>query len=237
MRPVVFAAVVMLGGCGAADSEPPGASATDTRAASARFAQQCAEEAGSVAVAVLCPARLPLGGFESPRNYGDAPCAYLINLEPRGMLKRPGAVFHLLFGGTCRPWDLRTQDGRWPAVTSAARPGDDLRLIGNTSLMPGQTAADRERVGLRVLRRARIASEPALVLRNAPYPIGGIHGGHISIVWNADGAGYAVTGHAVASPERPDGDPGPRALARATDTLIAVARSMHQAPLRPRQAD
>lgn len=237
MRSVVFAAVVMLAGCGAADSEPRDPSATDTRAASAGFAQQCAEEAGSVAVAVLCPARLPLGGFESPRNYGDAPCTYLINLEPRGMLKRAGAVFHLLFGGTCRPWNLRTQDGRWPAVPSTARAGDDLRLIGSTSLTPGQTEAARERVGLRVLHGSRIGSAPALVLRNAPYPVGGIHGGHISIVWNVDGAGYAVTGHAVASPDRPDGDPGPRALARATDTLIAVARSMHQAPLRPRQAD
>lgn len=80
-------------------------------------------------VAVLCPVRLPLGGFESPRNYGDAPCSYLINLEPRGMLKRAGAVFHLLLGGTCRPWSLRPQDGRCPAVRSAARARDDLRLI------------------------------------------------------------------------------------------------------------
>ena len=237
MRSVVFGAVVVLAGCGAADSAPRDASATHTRAASARFAQQCAEEAGSVAVAVLCPARLPLGGFESPRNYGDAPCTYLLNLEPRGMLKRPGAVFHLLFGGTCRPWNLRTQDDRWPAVPSAAPADDDLRLIGNTSLTPGQTEADRKRVGLRVLRRARIGSEPALVLRNAPYPVGGIHGGHISIVWNVGGAGYAVTGHAVAPPGRPDGDPGPRALAPATNTLIAVSRSIHQAPLRPRLAD
>lgn len=237
MRPVVFAAVMMLAGCGASDSERREASASDTRAASARFAQQCAQEADSVAVTVLCPARLPLGGFESPRNYGDAPCTYLINLEPRGMLKRAGAIFHLLFGGTCRPWDLRTQDGRWPAVPPAARAADDLRLIGNTSLVPGQTEADRERVRLRVLRLARIGSAPALVLRNAPHPVGGIHSGHISIVWNVDGAGYAVTGHAVASPEPPDGDPGQRALAHATDTLIAVARSMHQAPLRRRQAD
>lgn len=190
-----------------------------------------------MAVAVLCPGRLPLGGFESPRNYGDAPCSYLFNLEPRGMLKRTGAVFHVLFGGTCRPWNLRTQDGRWPASLSAPPAGDDLRLIGTTSLMPGQTEADREHVRLRVLRRARIGSASALVLRNAPYPVGGIHGGHISIVWNADGAGYVVSGHAVASPERPNGDPGSRAVARASDTLIAVGRSMRQAPRRPRQAN
>ncbi len=126
-----------------------------------------------MAVAVLCPARLPLGDFESPRNYGDGPCTYLINLEPRGMLKRAGAVFHLLFGGTCRPWNPRTQDGRWPAILSAPPAGDDL-LTEKTSLAPGQTEADRTRVRLRVLRGARIGSAPALVLRNPPDSLGGI---------------------------------------------------------------
>lgn len=144
------------------------------------------------------------------------------------MLKRVGAVFHVLFGGTCRPWNLRTQYGRWPGSLSAPPAGDDLRLIGTTSLVPGQTKAARERARLRVLRRARIGSAPALVLRNAPYPAGGIHGGHISIIWNAHGAGYVVSGHAVASAQRPDSVPGPRAVARASDTLIAVGRSMRQ---------
>ena len=179
---------------------------------------------------VLCPTRLPLGGFESPRDYGEPPCSYLIDLEPRGMLKRPGTVFHLLFGGTCEPWNLDISNGRWPADLSLM--GDDLRLIGTMNVTPGQTRADGRRVRLRVLRRARIGSSSALVLRNPPYPVGGIHGGHSSVMWNAGGAGYVVSGHAVASAERPDGDPGPRAHERAIETLVAVARSMRRADSR-----
>ena len=228
IRIVTFSAVAMLAGCGASEPGPREPSAPDTRAASSGFAQQCSEQAGFASVAVLCPARLPLGGFESPRGYGDAPCTYLIDLEPRGVARRPGTVDHMLFGGTCRPWDMRPRHGRWPATSAPARAGVDLRLIGSTSLIPGQTEADRKRVGLRVLRRARIGSDPALVLRNPPYPVGGIHGGHISVVWNAGGAGYAVTGHPVASPERPDSNPGPGAIARAIDTLLGIAGSMRR---------
>jgi len=68
------------------------------------------------------------------------------------------------------------------------------------------------------------------VLRNPPYPAGGIHGGHVSVVWNAGGAGYVVSGHAWGAGARGAGEPGPVALARATDTLLAVAASMRRAP-------
>ncbi|MCA1700121.1 MAG: hypothetical protein LC790_14935, partial [Actinobacteria bacterium] len=89
-------------------------------------------------VAVLCPARLPTGGFEKPHNYGDAPCSYLLNLEPRGFRNRTGTIFHLLFGGTCRPWNLRTSDDRWPVRLTIARSTKDLRMIGTTMLVPGR---------------------------------------------------------------------------------------------------
>ena len=224
----VLAAVVILVGCGTDERDRPEPPAASTRAAGSEFLRRCAREAAGATVAVLCPTRLPSGGFERPRNYGDAPCTYLLNLEPRGFRKRAGTVFHLLFGGTCRPWRLQTRDGRWPARLAAVRRGEDLRLIGATSLLPGEPEADRERVALHVLRHARVGTAPALVLRNPPYPTGGIHGGHISVVWNANGAGYVVTGHAVATPERPDATPGPRALRRAGGTLLAVAAAMRR---------
>ena len=229
--PIALAtAIAALTGCGAGErTAPKPAAPATTRAAGLAFERSCGREAGAVTIAVLCPTRLPLGGFESPRDYGDAPCTYLLNLEPRGMLRRAGAVFHLLVGGTCRPWSLRTRAGRWPADRAAVGGGLDLRLVGTTSLVPGQTEADRERVALRVLQRARVGSAPALVLRNPPYPVGGIHGGHVSVIWNAGGAGYVVSGHAVASRERPDRTPGPRALAQATLTLLRVAASMRPA--------
>ena len=225
VRVVVLTAIAMLAGCGGAEPDTPTA---DTRAASAVFTRECVREAGTVTIAVLCPTRLPTGGFETPRNYGDAPRSYLLNLEPSGFRNRAGAIFHLLVGGTSRPWDLRTRGGRWPANVSAPRSGEDLRLVGTRDLIPGQSEADRKRVSLRVLRSARVGAAPALVLRNPPYPTGGIHGGHVSVVWNIGGAGYVVTGHAVASPERPDGPPGRRALARATNTLLAVAAAMRR---------
>ena len=225
VRVVVFTAIAMLAGCGGAEPDTPTA---DTRAASTVFTRECVREAGTVTIAVLCPSRLPTGGFETPRNYGDAPRSYLLNLEPSGFRNRAGAIFHLLVGGTSRPWDLRTRGGRWPASVSAPRSGEDLRLVGTRDLIPGQSEADRKRVSLRVLRSARVGVAPALVLRNPPYPTGGIHGGHVSVVWNTGGAGYVVTGHAVASPERPDGPPGRRALARATNTLLAVAAAMRR---------
>ena len=230
MRVVVLAAVAILVGCGTDGRDRPEPPAGATRAAGTEFLRRCAREAAGATVAVLCPTRLPTGGFERPRNYGDAPCTYLLNLEPRGFRKRAGIVFHLLFGGTCRPWDLQTRDGRWPARLTPARPGEDLRLIGATSLLPGQSEADRTRVALRVLRHARVGAAPALVLRNPPYPTGGMHGGHVSVAWNADGAGYVVSGHPVATPARPDAAPGPLALRRASDTLLAVAAAMRRAP-------
>ncbi len=230
MRVGVLAAVVILVGCGPGQRDRPEPPAASTRAAGTDFLQRCAREAASATVAVLCPTRLPIGGFEKPRNYGDAPCSYLLNLEPRGFRKRAGTVFHLLFGATCRPWNLQTRGGRWSARLTAARAGEDLRLIEDASLLAGQSEADRKRVALRVLRHARVGAARALVLRNPPYPTGGIHGGHISVVWNANGAGYVVTGHAVATPERPDVTSGPRALRRASDTLLAVAAAMRRAP-------
>lgn len=81
-------------------------------------------------VAVLCPTRLPIGGFERPRDYGNAPCTYLLNLKPRGSPKHAGTVFPLIFGGTCRPWNLQTR-ARQPG--SLLRAGEGLRLIGATS--------------------------------------------------------------------------------------------------------
>jgi hypothetical protein len=230
VRVIVLAAVVILVGCGTDERDRPEPPAASTRAAGTDFLQRCAREAASATVAVLCPTRLPIGGFERPRNYGVAPCTYLLNLEPRGFRKRAGTVFHLLFGATCRPWNLQTRGGRWSARLTAARAGEDLRLIEDASLLAGQSEADRKRVALRVLRHARVGAAPALVLRNPPYPTGGIHGGHISVVWNANGAGYVVTGHAVATPERPDATPGARALRRASDTLLAVAAAMRRPP-------
>lgn len=48
---------------------------------------------------------------------------------------------------------------------------------------------------LKRLRRTSVAGHEALLLRARAYPEGGVHGGHLAVVWNVAGAGYAVTAH------------------------------------------
>mgnify|MGYP006952613980 CR=1 FL=1 len=196
-----------------------------TSQAPAELADACRRAAEQVSIAVLCPRLLPEGGFEVPREYGNGPCTYLLNLEPRGMNQRPGSVFHLLIGGTCRPWNLTAPDGRWPEQPNF--PDDrDLRLIGKTSLDPEQPQEPARRVRLDVIRRTRVGSAPALVLRNPAYPVGGIHGGHLTVVWNHAGSGFAVSGHPVGL-DTTRSDPARHAIvARASRTLLGVAASM-----------
>jgi hypothetical protein len=73
----------------------------------------------------------------------------------------------------------------------------DLGLPGALPLRPGQTTRDQRWVRLAATRspRLRVAGHPALLLRAAAYPRGGLHGGHVGVIWNQDGAGYALTLH------------------------------------------
>lgn len=215
----------LLVGCGGGDStrssggmgaEEPVARAAAVRAitpAVARFCERAARRASGAVV--RCPAVLPAngGGFEVPRSYGNGRCQWLANLEPRGAQRRE-AVFHVLFGGSCAAWDLAVGPGStWPKERPAA---DVLRLVA-----PREQGLERPRV----LRRLVIAGGPALLVRVAPYPAGGIHGGHLGVVFNVGGDGYLVTGHAAAA--TPDG-PTP-ATPAVVDALVAVATSMARA--------
>ena len=79
---------------------------------------------------MLCPTRLPIGGFERPRNYGNAPCTHLLNREPRGSPKRAGKVLHLLFGRHVPAVEPAKPALATPAHRCARR--RNLRLIGAT---------------------------------------------------------------------------------------------------------
>lgn len=76
-----------------------------------------------------------------------------------------------------------------------------------------------------VLRRLTVAGRPGLLIRAAPHPGGGIHGGHLGVVFDAGADGYLVTGHLLTA--SPDG-PTP-ATPAVVDALIAVATSMARA--------
>jgi hypothetical protein len=46
-----------------------------------------------------------------------------------------------------------------------------------------------------VMRHAMVQSRPALLLQAAPNPDGGIHGGHLVVVWNQGHRGYVFSIH------------------------------------------
>jgi hypothetical protein len=154
--------------------------------------QRCAALAPRRDIAVLCPTRLTPGGwFVRYQTLRSGRREYLCNLDT----KPPGSgeAFHALAGGRSRPFPLGvTASGQWPRDTRLPR---DLGLIGARPLEPGQRSAREVPVRLALLRRTTVATHPALLLRVADYPDGGVHGGHLAVVWNQRDAGYALSLH------------------------------------------
>jgi hypothetical protein len=105
-----------------------------------------------------CPTQLLIGRFERPRTYGNARCTYLLNLEPRGSPKRAGTLFHLLLGGTSRPWKLaaRVEQHEERLARLEAQARDDSR----TSSKPPSSDPPRTRAQRRAEARAKLALEP-----------------------------------------------------------------------------
>jgi hypothetical protein len=195
----LFALAVVLAGCapGGAPSreDAPAPAARDhlLRPPPDNFEQRCAQVAREVRIPVRCPSGLPGVGpwhFEH-LNFGADRREWLMDLA--GPAPGRGA-FHLLIGARDGPWDLRTTAARWPRDMSR---GDDLRLVGAEPLQPGGSSTPRL-VRPRALKRTRVARHPALLLRVADYPAGGLHGGHLAVVWNQDGLGHLASVHVEA---------------------------------------
>jgi hypothetical protein len=146
----------------------------------------CARTATSVSFPVLCPARWP-----SPRGRGgrarlfeSASDVYLLDAA-NGFTRRGGHVFHLLIGGQRRPF------GHWPA-------GVDPRLRVTTRKVTTPIQGGGEFVQQLPARRiatARIHGGRAAILQEPPYPAGGLHGGHVVVLWNENGHGYLLSVH------------------------------------------
>lgn len=158
----------------------------------------CRSAATRARIAARCPPAIPVpdGGWGRARALDDRPCQYLVDVEPGGS-RGPGPngpIYHLLFGGRCKVFDLTADDRRWPAQGFIA---NDLRLVGRRPLRPGETGRSEGFAAARpqVLARFRVGTRPALVLRYRPQPLTTVHSGHLAIVWNETEAGYAVSGH------------------------------------------
>ena len=158
----------------------------------------CRSATASARMPPRCPAVVPVpnGQWGRSRALDNRPCQYLIDVEPgpdRGAPDRQ-PIFHLLFGGRCRPFDLTAAGGRWPAKGFIT---DGLRLVGLRPLHPGETGRPDGFAPARprVLARLRVGTSPALLVRQRSYPLTTVHSGHLAIVWNESNAGYTVSGH------------------------------------------
>jgi hypothetical protein len=183
----------------------------------------CRSAAAPARMPPHCPPAIPLadGAWGRARALDSDSCEYLVDLGPGTSrdASTGGSIFHLLFGGRCRRFDLTTDDRRWPTDGFFA---NDLRLVGVAPLEPGQSArADQAAPARpRVLGRTRIDDSPALLLRYPAQPLTTVHSGHLAIVWNEAHAGYAVSAHSS--------DPRTARKERRTiKALRAMALAMH----------
>jgi hypothetical protein len=103
---------------------------------------------------------------------------YLASFNVGGFASDDGG--HVLLAAQPRPLELSGRvNGGWPAPGDA--PDAQLRL--------------RARGGFRVVERTTVGAARALVVRAPPYPAGGVHGGHVIVLWNRRGRGYVVSLH------------------------------------------
>lgn len=177
-----LAVAVAIAGCGGpgAVSEPltlPRAPATVGRA--------CLEAAHEARMPVACPTRWPAGDGRSDADFSKPPQVYLLDFA-NGFARHGAHVFHVILGGQRRTFGPVEQN---------------LRLGTRTRTVPmrggGRFVVERP---ARLLRTASVHGAPARVLRAAAFPQGGLHGGHVLVLWNEHGHGYMVSIHAARMP-------------------------------------
>lgn len=191
---VVTAAVA---GCGDRRDGGGDANSEEARAVEGRLValpntavKRCAALAPRRSIPVLCPTRLPTARwYVRYQTLRSGRFEYLTNLDtkPAGS----GDPFHVLAGGRRGRFSLKSIAGRWPVDADLSR---DLGLVGTKPLKPGQRW-DEQPVRLKLRRHAKVTRHPALLLKVADYPDGGVHGGHLAVVWNQGRNGYALSLH------------------------------------------
>jgi hypothetical protein len=181
-------AVLMVAGCGGDDKPSPKTiSAARLPGAPAAITDACAHVATSTDFSVRCPTRWPSArgrGAPKARAFERRSDVYLIDVA-NGFSRPGGHVFHLLLGGQRQPF------GRWPAGVDAA-----LRLTTRKVTIPTQGGGTFvQQLPARRIATARVHGARAAVLREPPYPTGGLHGSHVVVLWNEGGHGYLVSVH------------------------------------------
>jgi hypothetical protein len=134
----------------------------------------------------MCPSLSPrLPGGEPPRDPHDLSgrdftpaeyAGYLVNFNDARA--RTGDVGHIILAAQPDPFSLAGEAGtRWPQA--GEHPDAEMRIAAGGTL----------------LREESVHRLPAIVVGARPYPAGGIHGGHILVLWNEMGHGYLVSLH------------------------------------------
>lgn len=193
---LALAAAVFIAGCGSSPHDA-GVTVADHRSLPATgFARTpsavlraCRALVSRRRVRVRCPARLPDSGWAvTERTLVNDRCAYLLNLAG-APVDSTAPAFHLLLGGRCGQFSLSERAGRWQPRPHSST-GQDLGLLPCRA--PSDDAACRPP---RMLAHATVDGHRALLLEVAPFPAGGVHGGHLVALWNQGAAGYLVSMH------------------------------------------
>lgn len=136
---------------------------------------------------ITCPRLWPvrLDGQPMPRRAVRV-------MDPRALLdvsngfcgrRRCQGIFHADIGQQSSPFPPVSKHLRFPARTHTIPVQGGGRFV--------QSRAPRR------LTTTTIHGARAAVYQAAPYPQGGLHGGHIAILWNAGGHGHIVSLHAT----------------------------------------
>jgi hypothetical protein len=190
---VVSALALLPAGCGSGREAVSRSVVTAPRSSAALRAvppsvtRSCRAGAGRVAFALLCPASWPaVPASDTPqlRWMALGPGAYLLNAF-NGLDDRSPHVFHLLVGGQQHVFgvDWRQIDPALRVTTRLVR----VPVVGGGTFVQQRPA--------RRIAETTVDGAPAVVLREPPYPQGGLQGGHVLVLWNRAGHGYLTSVH------------------------------------------
>ena len=178
------ALALALAGCGGGGASEPPAPPRGLAPTPAALTRACARE--HIACPRLWPKRL---------DRRRTPVRAVRALEPgmlldvsNGFCLRCGGVFHADVGQQATPFGPVSARLRFPTRTRSIPMRGGGRFV--TQRAPRRLAV------------TRISGERAVVYQAAPFPQGGLHGGHVAVLWNAGGRGHIVSLHAVGLPRR-----------------------------------
>jgi hypothetical protein len=135
----------------------------------------------------MCPTSWPITSAAGEPQVGAfdvAKDAYLLNAF-NGLGDRSAHIFHLLLGGQARPFGA-AYESLDPLLRVTTRYVRIPMLRGGSFVQ--QRPATR-------IAGAIVHDSHAAVLREPPYPQGGLHGDHVIVLWDQSGHGYLVSVH------------------------------------------